>query len=184
MLGRVAVVVRECRRSPERPILLPEREWPLVRASPRGRPSLQVGASGGAASRCGARRQPRGAETKKRPCVNRTGAEAAGPMRGRGRIRGSLNRPAAAASRARTGRASPSSPGLGGGEYQRDHAAHGVARSSRDPYTSPIAGFAGVLGTLVTSTRPVAPSTATMSVNVPPVSMPMRSRGVMRTVRI
>src|SRR5262245_47707700 len=47
------------------------------------------------------------------------------------------------------------------------------------PCTSPIAGLAGVLGTLVTSTRPVAPSTATMSVNVPPVSMPMRRRCVM-----
>ena len=44
------------------------------------------------------------------------------------------------------------------------------------PWTSPIAGFAGVLGTLVTSTLPVAPSTATMSVKVPPVSMPMRRR--------
>src|SRR5215470_2585411 len=48
-------------------------------------------------------------------------------------------------------------------------------RISRTPFARPIAGFAGVLATLVTSMRPVRPSTATMSVNVPPVSMPMRS---------
>jgi hypothetical protein len=43
-----------------------------------------------------------------------------------------------------------------------------------------MAGLCGVLATLVTSTAPLAASTATMSVNVPPVSMPMRIMGLRR----
>jgi len=38
--------------------------------------------------------------------------------------------------------------------------------------------LAGVLATLVTRMAPDAPSTQTMSVKVPPVSMLMRSRGL------
>ena len=42
------------------------------------------------------------------------------------------------------------------------------------PRTRPIAGFDGVLATLVTRMVPAAASTQTISVNVPPVSMPIR----------
>src|SRR5687768_12222754 len=51
----------------------------------------------------------------------------------------------------------------------------------RTPVRKPSAGSAGVDGVLVVVVRPVASSTATTSVNVPPVSMPMRTRrGSMR----
>ena len=49
--------------------------------------------------------------------------------------------------------------------------------AARTPRTSPMAGLAGVLATLVTRMAPEAPSTETMSVKVPPVSMPIRKRG-------
>src|SRR5262249_37639199 len=59
------------------------------------------------------------------------------------------------------------------------------ARSSADasasrkiastPRTKPIAGLDGVLATLVTRIPPVLLSTETISVKVPPVSMPIRS---------
>src|SRR5438105_7072345 len=48
------------------------------------------------------------------------------------------------------------------------------ARICVTPRDKPTAGLCGVLATLVTSTAPLAASTDTMSVNVPPVSMPMR----------
>src|SRR5262249_5063230 len=51
-----------------------------------------------------------------------------------------------------------------------------AARMASTPRTSPTAGLAGVLATLVTRMAPEAVSTATMSVKVPPVSMPMRKR--------
>src|SRR3712207_9230480 len=57
------------------------------------------------------------------------------------------------------------------------------SRSStlRTPVRKPSAGSAGVDGVLVVVVRPVASSTATTSVKVPPVSMPMRTRrGSMR----
>src|ERR1700722_10237856 len=50
------------------------------------------------------------------------------------------------------------------------------ARIAATPRTRPTAGFDGVLATLVTCIAPVPVSTATMSVKVPPVSMPMRKR--------
>ena len=46
----------------------------------------------------------------------------------------------------------------------------------RTPARKPSAGSAGVDGVLVVVVRPVSSSTATTSVNVPPVSMPMRTR--------
>src|ERR671938_616792 len=46
----------------------------------------------------------------------------------------------------------------------------------RTPVRKPSAGSAGVDGVLVVVVRPVASSTATTSVKVPPVSMPMRTR--------
>src|SRR5215211_9077296 len=46
----------------------------------------------------------------------------------------------------------------------------------RAPARKPSAGSAGVDGVLVVLVRPVSSSTATTSVNVPPVSMPMRTR--------
>ncbi len=49
-----------------------------------------------------------------------------------------------------------------------------AARISLTPRNKPIAGLAGVLATLVTCIAPDCVSTDTMSVNVPPVSMPMR----------
>jgi hypothetical protein len=52
-----------------------------------------------------------------------------------------------------------------------------ASRISRTPRTSPIAGLAGVLATLLTRMVPALPSTATISVKVPLVSMPMRKRG-------
>src|SRR5258708_360592 len=55
-------------------------------------------------------------------------------------------------------------------------AAPAAARILFTPRTSPIAGFAGVLATLVTSVAPDTISTDTISVNVPPVSIPMRRR--------
>src|SRR3954447_25181636 len=48
----------------------------------------------------------------------------------------------------------------------------------RTPVRKPSAGSAGVDGVLVVVVRPVASSTATTSVKVPPVSMPMRTRQV------
>src|SRR3712207_575565 len=51
----------------------------------------------------------------------------------------------------------------------------------RTPVRKPSAGSAGVDGVLVVVVQPVASSTATTSVKVPPVSMPMRTRrGSMR----
>src|SRR4051812_5882645 len=46
----------------------------------------------------------------------------------------------------------------------------------RTPVRKPSAGSAGVDGVLVVVLRPVSSSTATTSVNVPPVSMPIRTR--------
>ena len=45
------------------------------------------------------------------------------------------------------------------------------------PVRNPSAGLAGVEGVLVVAIRPVRVSTATTSVNVPPVSMPIRMCG-------
>src|SRR5262249_36926937 len=50
------------------------------------------------------------------------------------------------------------------------------ARMALTPFTSPTAGLDGVLATLVTRIAPEPVSTETMSVKVPPVSMPMRKR--------
>ena len=50
------------------------------------------------------------------------------------------------------------------------------ARIAATPRTRPTAGFDGVLATLVTRIVPEPVSTATISVKVPPVSMPMRKR--------
>src|SRR3712207_3408611 len=55
------------------------------------------------------------------------------------------------------------------------------SRSMRDstlrtPFRKPSAGSAGVDGVFVVVLAPVSSSTATTSVNVPPVSMPMRTR--------
>jgi hypothetical protein len=61
------------------------------------------------------------------------------------------------------------------GDVRRAGAA--CARMSLTPRTRPIAGLDGVLDTFVTDIAPVVASTATMSVKVPPVSMPMRNRG-------
>ena len=44
------------------------------------------------------------------------------------------------------------------------------------PARKPSAGLAGVDGVLVVTSSPVSSSKATTSVNVPPVSMPMRMR--------
>ena len=44
------------------------------------------------------------------------------------------------------------------------------------PARNPSAGLAGVDGVLVVTSSPVSSSNATTSVNVPPVSMPMRMR--------
>ncbi len=44
------------------------------------------------------------------------------------------------------------------------------------PSRNPSAGFAGVDGVLVDTAAPVSSSTATTSVKVPPVSMPIRIR--------
>src|ERR1700730_2853754 len=52
-----------------------------------------------------------------------------------------------------------------------------AARILSTPRKRPIAGFAGVLATLVTCVAPDTRSTDTMSVKVPPVSMPIRNRG-------
>ena len=49
-------------------------------------------------------------------------------------------------------------------------------RTLRTPLRKPSAGSAGVDGVLVVVVWPVSSSTATTSVNVPPVSMPMRTR--------
>ena len=48
------------------------------------------------------------------------------------------------------------------------------ARILSIPARKPSAGSSGVDGVLVVTTVPVRPSTATTSVNVPPVSMPIR----------
>src|SRR5688572_1405680 len=49
-------------------------------------------------------------------------------------------------------------------------------RTLRTPFRKPSAGSAGVDGVFVVLIWPVSSSTATTSVNVPPVSMPMRTR--------
>src|SRR5688572_1879647 len=49
-------------------------------------------------------------------------------------------------------------------------------RTLRTPLRKPSAGSAGVDGVLVVMVWPDSSSTATTSVNVPPVSMPMRTR--------
>src|SRR4051812_19854572 len=50
------------------------------------------------------------------------------------------------------------------------------SRTLRTPLRKPSAGSAGVDGVFVVVVWPVSSSTATTSVNVPPVSMPMRTR--------
>src|SRR3954463_11560005 len=50
------------------------------------------------------------------------------------------------------------------------------SRTLRTPVRKPSAGSAGVEGVFVVVVRPVSSSTATTSVNVPPVSIPMRTR--------
>src|SRR3954452_4752257 len=51
-----------------------------------------------------------------------------------------------------------------------------MPRTLRTPLRKPSAGSVGVDGVLVVVVWPVSSSTATTSVNVPPVSMPMRTR--------
>ena len=60
----------------------------------------------------------------------------------------------------------------------RPRLAPALCRIAATPRTSPTAGFDGVLATLVTRIAPEPVSTATISVKVPPVSMPMRKREV------
>src|SRR6476620_9886014 len=50
---------------------------------------------------------------------------------------------------------------------------------ARTPRTRAMPGLAGVLGTLVTATAPDAVSTETISVKVPPVSIPIRKRALL-----
>ena len=50
------------------------------------------------------------------------------------------------------------------------------------PARKPSAGLPGVDGVFVVTSSPVSSSKATTSVNVPPVSMPMRMRRVMPLV--
>lgn len=50
------------------------------------------------------------------------------------------------------------------------------SRILRRPVRKPSAGSDGVDGVLVTVSSPVSSSNATTSVNVPPVSIPIRSR--------
>src|SRR5215218_1201464 len=58
------------------------------------------------------------------------------------------------------------------------------SRTLRTPVRKPSAGSAGVDGVLVVVVRPDPSSTATTSVNVPPVSMPMRTRRALMAVTL
>src|SRR2546427_288921 len=71
---------------------------------------------------------------------------------------------------------------IGVDEADADRSAATAARSARtrrrtfrSPSSTAVEGSSGVEGVLVAKTSPVAASTATTSVNVPPVSIPMRS---------